>query len=112
MPLPSFPEECFNNVLSFLDESTLYNCLFVNRYFCRLSVPLIWRDPFRYSDDSCDSQISTLLSFLNEEEYFLSAVHFNNQTPLFEYGKFIKIIRHAYCRNNITIWFNSLEIEM
>src|ERR1044072_8532518 len=102
MPLP---KECFNDILSFLDDSTLYNCLFVNRYLCRLTVPIIWRDPFRDYKKHKHSLIQTLLSCLNEEESFLSTRHFNDQDPLFEYGKFIKIIRHQYCVNIITKWF-------
>src|SRR6266480_1522264 len=100
MPLSSFPKECFNDVLLFLDNSTLYNCLFINRYLCRLSVPIIWRDPFRDYEEPKDSLISTLMACLNKEELIFRAVHFNNQTPLFEYGKFIKIIHHEYCVKN------------
>src|SRR5690242_12846187 len=111
MPLPSLPKECFDDVFSFLDNSTLYNCLFINRYLCRLTVPIIWRDPFRDCYRKPRSLISTLFACLNEGEYFFHAKHFNNQTPLFEYGKFIKVIRHQYCVGNVTKWLNSLNLS-
>src|SRR4051794_39163856 len=99
MSLLSFPKECFNNVLSFLDNPTLYNCLFVNRYWCRLSIPILWGDPFRLCTEPRASLINTLLACLNNvgevDEKFqliIYATNFNNnQTPLFDYGKFVKI---------------------
>src|ERR1043165_1869879 len=112
MPISSFPKECFNDVLSFLDSSTLYNCLFINRYLCRLTVPIIWRDPFNSYGKSRASLISTLLACLNEEELIYRSLIQNNQTPLFEYGKFIKIIRHEYCVDNITNWLKQSKAKV
>jgi hypothetical protein len=107
MPSPSFPKECLDNILLFLDNSTIYNCLFTNRYLCRLCVPIIWRDPF--DRKSGVSLISTLLSCHNEEEELIfHPIIYNNQTPIFEYEKFIKIIRHDDCVNNIKNWLGSL----
>src|SRR5947209_4351135 len=98
---PSFPKECFDHVFSFLDESTLYNCLFVNRYLCRLVVPMIWRDPFE--SEPKPSLINTLFACRtnDEEDKFFPQIfrtmEFNDPTPLFEYGKFIKVIRNECC---------------
>ena len=96
MSSPSFPKECFVNVYPFLDKSTIYNCLFVNKYLCRLTVPMIWKDPFR--SDPKPSLIGTLFACRNKDEedkYFppiFRTIKFNDQTPLFEYGRFVKII--------------------
>ena len=68
MPLPTLPVECFGNILTFLDNVSLYKCLFVNRYYCKLSIPIIWRDPFIMPAPNDLSLINTLISCLNEEE--------------------------------------------
>src|SRR5436853_7682607 len=102
MSLLLLPKECQYNIFLFLDKSSEYNCLFVNRYLCGLIVPIIWRDPL------CRPRsllIKTLFTFRNKDEevqFFQSNFHemkFNHPiTPLFEYGKFIKIINHGYLR--------------
>ena len=95
-----FPYECFSNIQYFLDDKTLHKCLFVNRYWCRLSVIILWRKPFKYYNcgniqlnTKYSTVINTLLSCLDENEIsslIPCRLNFNNQTPLFEYGKFIK----------------------
>jgi hypothetical protein len=111
MTLPPLPDECFNDVLFFLDYKTLYKCLFVNRYYCKFSIPLIWRDPFIPPIPNKYSLINTLISCLNEEEISslrtYDIIKFNYQTPLFEYGRFIRKIDHDYCVNHINSWLKS-----
>ena len=106
MPLPSLPGECLSEIFSFLDVNTSYNCLFVSRYWCRSSVPILWKDPFQYNSFKI---INTLLGCLNEGEISLLipySINFINQTSLFEYGKFIKKINHKYCVESIITWLN------
>lgn len=45
---PSLTPDCFAEILVHLqdDKSTLYNCLLLNRLFCRLVIPLLWKRPF------------------------------------------------------------------
>jgi hypothetical protein len=85
MPLLSLPDECFDNIISFLDKKTLYSCIFVNRYWCRLFIPIIWIDPF-YQSDSLE--INPLLACLNENEIsslIPCSINFNDRSPaLFE----------------------------
>src|SRR3989442_634042 len=102
---PSLPSECISNVLSFLENETLYKCLFVNRYWCKLSVIKLWREPFKQKPDAV--VINTLLACLNEDEIsslIPCAINFNNQTSLFGYGKFIRKINHGYCVEHILTW--------
>ena len=108
-----FPYECFSNIQYFLDNKTLYKCLFVNRYWCRLSVTILWREPFNlydyhYLSIKSSTVINTLLSCLDENEIsslIPCRLNFNNQTPLFEYGKFIRNIDHNKYVCNIMTWF-------
>src|SRR5436305_6624444 len=115
MPISSLPDECFSDILFFLDKKSLYNCLFVNRYYCKFTIPLIWKEPFikPISERKCFSLINTLLSCFNEDEIsslIPCAMNFNNnQSPLFEYGKFVRRIDHYYCVEFITNWLKSLH---
>src|SRR6266480_3752385 len=101
MPISSLPDECFSDVLSYLDEKSLYKWLFVNRYFCKFTILLIWREPFVYWNRVNISSINTLLACLNEDEIsslIPCAIKFNNnQSPLFEYGQFIRKFNHGPC---------------
>src|ERR1044072_7060498 len=104
MPLISLPDESFNNILFFLDYRSLHKCLLVNRYWCRFSAPNLWREPFKLGNSLI---INTLLSCLDEDEIssltpFIT--NLNNQPPLFEYGKFIRMIDHEYCVESIINW--------
>ena len=120
MPLP---HECFINIQCFLDNKSLYKCLFVNRHWCRLSVIILWREPFKYiyprgctnRNGKFSTVINTLLSCLDENEIsslIPCRLNFNNQIPLFEYGKFIRTIDHKNYASNIVTWFkNSIELD-
>src|SRR5688572_14622613 len=108
MFLPSLPDECFIDMLSQLDRKSLYNCLFVSRYYCKLSIPIIWREPFSFTHiEKYSLVINTLLACLDEDEIsslIPCAINFNNQTPLFEYGRFVRTIDHYRCVKLIKIW--------
>src|SRR5436309_2965596 len=106
MSLLLLPGECLSEIFFFLDVDTLYNCLFVSIYWCRSSVPLLWKDPFRHNSFKI---VNTLLGCLNENEIsslIPYSINFMNQTSLFEYGKFIKKINHNNCVESIITWLN------
>ncbi|GBC06122.1 hypothetical protein RclHR1_06630011 [Rhizophagus clarus] len=111
MPLPSLPDECFRDVLFFLDNKSLYKCLFVNRYYCKFSIPIIWKDPFTLPTPNNFSLINTLIACLNDEEIsslIPFAINFNSQPPpLFQYGKFIRKVDHDYCVRHVLSWLIS-----
>src|SRR5436305_8455798 len=112
MPLlPSLPDECIVGIFSFLDRKFLYKCLFINRHYCKISIPIIWREPFK-SNHMKPLLINTLLSCLNEDEIsslIPCEININNdQSPLFEYGKFIRKICHEHCVEHIINWLKLL----
>src|SRR3954454_4896751 len=106
MILPSLPNECLSDVLTFLDGNSLNKCLFVSRQYCKLSIPIIWRNPLKYNRFR-KSAINTLLACLDEDEIsslIPCAININNQSTLFEYGKFIRAIDHEDCVYHIATW--------
>src|SRR3954466_5550364 len=98
MILPSLPNECLSEIFSLLDRESLYKCLFVSRQYCKLSIPIIWRESFRSTRLKKSSLIiNTFLACLDEDEIsslIPCAINFNNQSTLFEYGKFVRNIDH------------------
>src|SRR5581483_2739398 len=110
MPLLSLPDECISHIHSFLDNRTLYKCLFVNRYLCRFSVLFLWREPFRTDCTKKTSSVTeTLLSCINENEIsslIPCKINLTNRSALFEYGKFVRKIDHELCVRNVVIWLN------
>src|SRR5256885_1816191 len=83
----------------------MYKYLFINRHWCILSVPILWRSPFETFSYLRPKLITTLLTCLNEDEIFLLvpfAINFpsNRFPPLFEYGKFIRKIHQNDVRKH------------
>src|SRR3954453_16915082 len=112
MIIPSLPNECLSEIFSLLDINSLYKCLFVSRQYCKLSIPIIWKEPFiRMKTSSVlTSVINTLLACLNEDEIsslIPCAINFNNQPSLFEYGHYVRIIDHGSFVSHIIGWLRS-----
>ncbi|CAI2169656.1 6449_t:CDS:1 [Funneliformis geosporum] len=49
-PIVKLPDDCITDIFQFIDDkSTLYSCLFVNRFFFHLAIPKLWNDPFSFT---------------------------------------------------------------
>ena len=48
-PSPKIVDDCVLEILPHLinDHSSSYNCTQVNRTWCQLAIPLLWKDPFK-----------------------------------------------------------------
>ncbi|CAI2174748.1 14935_t:CDS:2 [Funneliformis geosporum] len=67
----SLPDDVFYEMLQKLDDRpTLYNCLLVNRNWCRIAVPSLYRDPFNQPSDHLYYRllIQTYLKCMDFEE--------------------------------------------
>src|SRR4051812_3803757 len=80
-PLPLLPPDTLAIILNFLStsKSSLYSCALVNRMWCRLSIPLLWSNPFSLMLQSSPSDwclirrnsvliIETYVACLSDEE--------------------------------------------
>ena len=82
------------------DFNTLYSLTLVNRFWCRLAIPLLWKDPFsiKYKKDSTFRLLGTYFLSLNEDdkskfkELNLHEFDSNFQKPLFNYPSFFLMI--------------------
>src|SRR3954454_5283910 len=81
-------------------KKALHSCLLVNKSWCRTTIPLLWRDPWKEGDKK--SLLNVIFSHLSDEsKNSLKSQGFNfsyQQKPLFDYI--------SYCRH-----LNLSEIE-
>src|ERR1043165_9841980 len=49
--VPLLPTECMQQILKYVEdqENGLYSCLFVNKYWCKNVLHLLWASPFQSS---------------------------------------------------------------
>src|SRR5437764_879261 len=103
MPFP-LPADCLNEVFEYLDDDklTLYSCLLVNRFWCKTSVRILWRNiwniKYSVNYDRRSAILSTLIACLPNESKEL--LHKNkivistptSKPPLFNYTSFCKVL--------------------
>src|SRR4051794_7267607 len=67
--LDSSYRECHEIIMSVLkdDLNTLYSCIRVNRSFCRIFIPILWKNPFKFvkDDDKLIKIFNTLIHCLD-----------------------------------------------
>src|SRR6266498_2409661 len=94
------PDDCLNEIFEYLeyDKITLYSCLLVNRFWCKISVRIYLREIRNYS---------TLIACLpNESKEILydKKIIFSTTTsrlPIFNYASFCKILSVGDVNSNI-----------
>src|ERR1700742_1619984 len=80
--------------------NTLYALMLVNRFWCRLAIPLLWEDPFsvKYRENLPSHFIDIYFLFLSDNDKinmktkFYSKFDSNLHKPLFNYPSLIKTI--------------------
>ncbi|PKY46519.1 hypothetical protein RhiirA4_472964 [Rhizophagus irregularis] len=133
MTLSYLTDDCFYYILQYLqnDGSTLFNCLLVNRFWCKTTIPLLYANPFAIKISTKRHLIiSTIIFCFNRAEILqlkeqLEVNQINNinideeHKPLFEYPKYLEnyneleidsaILR--YC-SGLSISYNKLYDEI
>jgi hypothetical protein len=99
MTVCTLPEDCFYEIFKHVskdDTKTLYNCLFINRFICRLVVPILYKNPFSSANDLKQNYclIRIYLSCLDEIEKDYLREHsieiLEDSIPLFDYVKYLE----------------------
>ncbi|CAG8765047.1 21688_t:CDS:1, partial [Racocetra persica] len=119
--LTDFPGECLYEIFLYLknDNDSLFNCLMVNRNWCRQAIPLLWRKPFRKHPDVTMPflLIRTYLSCLSDSaKKRLSAAGCRHRAllskPLFPYPLYLRELDFAELDYALDIWLSyGLEYE-
>jgi hypothetical protein len=91
------------------DRATLYSLLFVDRLWCNMAVPLLWRQPFEWtSQENYDLIIQTYIYCLPEKEksrLILAGVKLpEHSKPLFEYPTFLRSFESDKFHKAINSW--------
>ncbi|PKK57983.1 hypothetical protein RhiirC2_797049 [Rhizophagus irregularis] len=109
--------ELINEIIQYFhyDYKTLHSCIFVNRLWCRLAIPLLWEDPFSIEFPKNYYFIEIYLNNLNDDdkvklnEYIIHNELFPLNT-LFNYPRFIKHLDAYKVSNSIEKWYEIIEL--
>ncbi|RIB24320.1 hypothetical protein C2G38_2070224 [Gigaspora rosea] len=103
--------ELMENILNNLDKefNSLYSCALVSRHWCKISIPILWQDPFYF--DYKPLIISEYLSSLGKDEKIylqsmLKAFEINTQFPqtIFDYANFLKVLDLYLLKSKVQDW--------
>ncbi|CAB4399848.1 unnamed protein product [Rhizophagus irregularis] len=127
MKLPYLSDDCIYYILKYLrdDHSTLFNCLLVNRFWCKETVPFLYANPFEHLIGSKNntthkcSIIFTLISCFDKAEILKLKNQLNEYNDninyyineenesLFEYPKYLENYNCLTINNIIFEWFKN-----
>ncbi|CAB5182236.1 unnamed protein product [Rhizophagus irregularis] len=91
------------------DYKTLHSCILVNRFWCRIAIPLLWEDPFSKKFPKNYRFIEIYLHYLNDNDkaklndYEIDYYLFSSNT-LFNYSRFIQRLDTSKVRKSIERW--------
>ncbi|GBB87989.1 hypothetical protein RclHR1_01450017 [Rhizophagus clarus] len=91
------------------DRATLYSLLFVNYHWCKIVIPLLWRQPFDMASlEDYDLIIETYICCLPEKEksrFILAGVKLpHHPTPFFNYPKYLRSYNSSKFRQALNSW--------
>ncbi|KAF0488030.1 hypothetical protein F8M41_022424 [Gigaspora margarita] len=104
--------EMMENILSNLrnEHYSLYSCALVNRHWCKISIPILWSDPFSFN--KLPNFISRYFSFLNDDEKTVlrecGSIGTIISNTLFPYAKFLKVLDLLLFVCKVQLWVESL----
>ncbi|PKY31406.1 hypothetical protein RhiirB3_448998 [Rhizophagus irregularis] len=99
------PELIFDIIKYFQDDySTLYSCVLVNRLWCRLTIPLLWENPFSIPTKNYNF-IKIYLHNLNDDLKTKLNEYKINDNPLFNYPSFLKYMNIYKVISSVGEWW-------
>ncbi|KAF0547201.1 hypothetical protein F8M41_000773 [Gigaspora margarita] len=101
--------ELMENILDNLNNEfySLYSCALVSRHWCKMSIPILWQNPFSFDHNSLF--ISQYFSSLDEndslvlKEYGINAIVTNT---LFNYARFLKVLNLLSLEKKVKKWID------
>ncbi|GBB88602.1 hypothetical protein RclHR1_15160003 [Rhizophagus clarus] len=115
----SLPEDCTYEIIQQLPEETsiLYKFLFVNRFWCKCIITILWKIPFNKINEDKVRQarlINTYLGCLDEEEknYIEKENFFNlppTKKPFFNYAKYLIEFTISELDSSVRAWYINYE---
>ncbi|KAF0463376.1 hypothetical protein F8M41_000195 [Gigaspora margarita] len=106
--MPEILEQILNNLNK--EFYSLYSCVLVSRHWCKISIPILWQDPFSF--DKKPLFISKYFSSLGEDGKLIlkeeCGINEISKT-LFNYARFLKVLDLFRLEKQVKTWIN-LEI--
>src|SRR6266498_2837136 len=98
------------------DRATLYSLLFVSRLWCKIVVPLLWRQPFDMASlENYDLIIQTYIYCLSEKEksrFIFAGVKLpHHPTPFFDYPTYLRSFDSDKFRQALNSWSNMNVVD-
>ncbi|PKY43778.1 hypothetical protein RhiirA4_399152, partial [Rhizophagus irregularis] len=115
---PLLPEDVMSEIFDNLtgDANTLYSGLLVNKLWCRVIIPILWRDPWEIArlrqKIKAYNFLYVLCGCLSEESknLFLDlGLNFQIHYPKFDYASYIRMMNTHYFNVSITKKFCSKD---
>ncbi|KAF0555488.1 hypothetical protein F8M41_017211 [Gigaspora margarita] len=109
--IPELLEIIFNYLNN--EIYSLYSCALVNRHWCKVSIPILWQDPF--SLELRPFFISNYFSSLDEDEKFIlkkCGINMEISKTLFDYARFLKVLDLSSLENKVRKWFNYQHVRL
>lgn len=110
-----FDKNRFISNLTTIEKKSLYSCLFVNRLWCEVAVPILWKNPWKFIVNS-RLLLNVIILFLSKESqeflksqgiYIFSTKY---KKPLFDYINYCKYINfhkiENFINNGLSFGFN------
>ncbi|KAF0547181.1 hypothetical protein F8M41_000751 [Gigaspora margarita] len=101
--MPELMESILNNLNN--EFNSLYSCALVSRHWCKISIPILWQDPFSFRKSSLF--ISKYFSSLDEDEKFVlkeCGINTESSKTLFDYAQFIKVLEISRLERKVQEW--------
>ncbi|GBB86799.1 hypothetical protein RclHR1_13210006 [Rhizophagus clarus] len=110
--------ELINEIIQYFhyDYKTLYSCILVNRLWCRLAIPLLWKDPFSIKFPKSYHFIEMYLYNLNDDnkaklnEYVIYNDLFPSNT-IFNYSRFIQRLNTFQVCYSVEKWIATVRFS-
>ncbi|RIB29112.1 hypothetical protein C2G38_2137014 [Gigaspora rosea] len=106
--MPELMEDILNNLNN--EFYSLYSCALVSRHWCKISIPILWRDPFSFEKKPLF--ISNYFSSLGEDEKFVlrkCGINADLSKKLFDYARFLKVLDLSRLESKVNKW---LDLEL
>jgi hypothetical protein len=91
------------------DKNSLYSCLLINRTWCEITVPILWKKPIVLTDAAKKALINVIILHLSEESKdilknqgvdFFTKPH---QRPLFNYMSYCRYLDLSYLEDLMNV---------
>ncbi|RIB30275.1 hypothetical protein C2G38_2238337 [Gigaspora rosea] len=105
--------ELLENILINLNNEfySLYSCALVNRYWCKITIPILWKNPFSFNKNSLFIS-QYFLSLDENEKSVLKEYGINIKFPdtLFNYARFLKVLDLSSLESKVKKWIEFQHI--